>query len=68
MSRSVEFFDTQFKRQVQAGEFELNPGNLDYTILRPEHSRRISKGISSAASISSRGLPSASRTAKGKNA
>jgi tellurite methyltransferase len=25
MSRSVEFFDTQFKRQVQAGEFELNP-------------------------------------------
>jgi tellurite methyltransferase len=25
MSRSVEFFDTQFKRQVQDGEFELNP-------------------------------------------
>ncbi len=25
MSRSVEFFDTQFKRQVQGGEFELNP-------------------------------------------
>jgi tellurite methyltransferase len=25
MSRSVEFFDTQFKRQVQSGEFELNP-------------------------------------------
>jgi tellurite methyltransferase len=23
--RSVEFFDTQFKRQVQGGEFELNP-------------------------------------------
>src|SRR2546429_6305280 len=25
MLRSVEFFDTQFKRQVQGGEFELNP-------------------------------------------
>ena len=25
MSHSVEFFDTQFKRQVQGGEFELNP-------------------------------------------
>ena len=25
MSRSVGFVDTQFKRQVQAGEFELNP-------------------------------------------
>jgi hypothetical protein len=25
ISRSVEFFDSQFKRQVQGGEFELNP-------------------------------------------